>query len=298
MNTDIHLSILDQMDLEELLKMANINRYFEHLSVNTFQRQCSMKTIQISNSFGKSEKIMYFHDGIALTDLKFAAKVLKTFGHKIRNLIISYTTNIDKIQTQKINKYINTFCAESLIELHFKGFVGDPLIEMSNFPTVEVVSFIGDYAQIGSKTVKLNEIFPTIHTLHLSIGKIEHQNCIDLEFPRLEHFSTVLTMPDIQFISFNESTVEQFLKKNRKIRSVCLDFVSLSFLEKLNDILPNLDALSIDLIADEDLFHKIIRFKNVKKLTIKTVNDIVPLGLAFDQLEEVEFECSGLINER
>lgn len=175
--------------------------------------------------------------------------------------------------------------------MHFNDFTEDPLIDMPKwFPNVEEVSFVGDAKMIGNKTARLNQYFPSVRRMSLKLRNIQNQNCVQLFYPNLKHLYVIFSLPIIQFGGLNESTIVELIKRNPQLQSISIDFASLSFLNQVNDILPHLDTLSFDTIAEFFNYHEKIHFKYVRKLTIQAASDIIPTNVTFARLEEVQFE--------
>lgn len=242
----------------------------------------------ISNEYTEAVMLPPFDRKIIEIDIELAENVLKSFGHMIQKVLINFAKIQDQTKSRIIYEYIKQYCSQSLIELYFYGFTENPLNDIPNaFDNVEFVSLTGfgdESLTIGNDTVKLTDIFPAMQRLYISVNRLENTDYIKLVYPHLKHLQVGLMRGGI-----DSESVEEILMKNRQIQHLEIKPTSLSLLKRSNDILPNLEALSIDLgfLSSFDYFEE-IRFRNVKRLSV-SFSESYPANLVFDQLEEVQF---------
>lgn len=213
--------------------------------------------------------------------------MLSTFGRFVNSVLINYS-NINQTEWASVLANVANNCAETLTTLQFYGFTENPLLELPQFfPNVEVVRLVGEADSIANETVKLNQIFPSLKHLEVSVRNMKNQSWIELEFPNLDQLYTSLSGMSVQ--RFNEETIGQVLSKNPQLTTVGTGFASIAFLNTTNVLLPELETIVIGQFpqAGNEVFQGQIAFENVKKLIISSSN--VPTQLQFPKLHEVEF---------
>lgn len=283
------LEKLSNLDVDRLMSVALTDK---SIVLELFKRKYAQTTIEIRN-IGKSMQIA---NGKLIINHQTAESAIKLFGHLINTTIIINYMGIKQKEATRITDSISKYC-KHLTNMVFIDFEANPFSgTQTDFPTVNVVYLIGKSTTFGTKNYKLNQIFPNLRELHLLVQGIKDQSCIDLEFPFLEHLSTCISKP--KFPSFDESTIEELLKKNPQIESAEFELVSHAFLKKVNEILPKLEMLKTTPPADEIDFFNGIRFKNVKKLTLKAMTDEIPSNIVFNQLENVVFDSDRSITKQ
>lgn len=289
-NSDIFAK-LEKLDIDRLVNVALTDK---DIVLELFKRKYADRTIEFIN--GDPRKKTQISEDKIVINHQMAEPVLKLFGHLITTTIIVNFAAVKPIQSKKTIEHIGNYCAK-LVNLVFVEFNANPLHDIqSSFPSVNVVYFMGTSATFGMENYKLNTIFPNIKQLFLLVRGVSDQSCIDLEYPHLEHLSTAISHPKLA--SFDESTIKEVLKKNPQIRSVEFELVSQSFLKVVNQYLPELEVLRVTALSGEIDYFNGIRFANVKKLSLKAVDDKIPSNIVFNQLEKVVFDSHLVISKQ
>lgn len=79
--------------------------------------------------------------------------------------------------------------SRSLTDLRLKSYdINSLKYVKKQFENIENVIFAGDFNQLASETLQLNEMFPKIRRLSFNFVGVENRNGIDLHFPHLEYF--------------------------------------------------------------------------------------------------------------
>lgn len=276
------------MNVEELLSVATRGNYSVKLIADSFQRKYSEMEVCFGSSLevvaetmgGKHSKIIFKHQE--------AEGALKLIGPVITSVTIVYA-NLSSDQSKQITEFISDYCSV-LEELTLIEFTSNPLVSIPKwFSHVKHLTLIGQTETLGNETAKLNDMFPALTHLDLIVKDIEQQSCIDLEYPHLESFSTFFSIPG-QLVSFDEFVIEDMFRKNPNIKSLKVYMESISFLQKVNEILPKLEELHMTSLLEPIEYSEGVCFDNVKIVWINAVTDAIPSNIIFDQLEHIKFE--------
>lgn len=294
LSVECQLMIVEEFELFDLISVAAINEHFQHLAADVFRRKYAEKTIDFCLPLSQQKKDLMFvlDKKLQIEDFNLMLSILIYFGHTIKDLAISYE-NFETDQTNQINKYMNTFCLESLTQLLLKNCKLNTLnVIRKPFKNVENVTFIGGFEKLTHIDLTLNEMFPNLRRLDLANVKVADPEFINRKFPNLEHFT-------VSFDGFAEQHIEKFVKKNPQIRGLQLMNSSYTFLKFLSENSKQLDQLELILTTKNrvNYFGGDIHFKNVKNLMIKTDHQDYPEKLVFDQLEELRIDCFNQLND-
>lgn len=286
LNNIVLLAILDEMDLEELLVVAQLGvKYREliewHYALPIFEIPKKLIIIDFREYFHK-HKFHSCKDSIHLYSIGFALKFIRTFGHMISKLQFD---NIDfhSNKSQVLSKYISDFSSESLTEICFRKCRNIDNKWNKPFENIEKITFMLSPFK-GDTACQLNMLFPNMHNLELNwITEATDTRCLYHHFPHLKYFD---------FISYNTSSrIENFSTMNPQLQS--LSFWAHSGSESLqfiNETHPKLKSLRLLCTATKHFmqnhtdvyFADVIRFK----ATFTFKPNYIPFR--FNQLEEFE----------
>lgn len=301
------------MELQNLINMGKTNQYYASLTVDLFKRIYSNKpfrilirTSVIGDIFDTLEPLEYSGDEVIVSDMQLFENLLKTYGHNIKKVHIEYMKprNVDRgsarpSQSNEVQKWLERYCSESLIELIISNFTSNPLSGITNiFSNVKTVLFDGVSATINglnfNKGLKLNEIFPAVRRMSLIIQNGQYPYfCV--EFHHLEHVAIEYrySVSQVQR-AVDTMNMNNFFLKNPQITNLHFSYASLSYVKKLTNMLPNLHTLALVLVPHNFNFNDDICFGKVRKFSI--IADELPVNIIFDQLEEVEFGVRGAVS--
>lgn len=299
LNVYDQIHLLESLDLDNLTSFAETNLHFSLLAADVFRRKHSMKVVKIINPFmvGYGNIVDYGHT-IYIQQFGTILRVLKYFGRSISHLVIEYNDENDLIMDNSsinvLSKFINTYCSSSLIHLQIRNYHATFFDEMTMpFKGVKHLSLHGRFKQLASSTLTFSKLFPALQNLSLKYMHIKNTNCIDQGFSSLTHLYVDIWHLHIPK-HFNENDVERLLRKNQQIKSLKLSHSSRNFLKIVNEILPNLESLELDIYnprrSNND--DEPIVFEHVKNFTISRSDVSAPSNIFFPKLEEFHTDIS------
>ncbi|XP_055307563.1 uncharacterized protein LOC129571742 [Sitodiplosis mosellana] len=219
-------------------------------------------------------------------------KVLRFFGHMITKLDIVYWM-ISPENCIEIDRCVNEYCADSLIELKIKDA---PTYIMNHFkkPFTKIETIKFEHCTLSSNSTDFNRWFPMMRRLVFSsYNEFSERRCIEAPFPHLKELEFWLD----HWKSFTKSNVAQTLRMNPNLLKLKIDgSIKLdgAFLRNASHHLQLLETLEFDL--DNEVFQADVskaKFKHLKILSIKYSHgsDLVPsIPLLCDQLKEFTFK--------
>lgn len=297
LNGDCVTLILEKMDFEDLLNMAQVNQSMHFFAIDVFRRKFSKKKIVIYNYFvdeepekdpgfliktltrlGFTEKraahsacIVKNESIEIMKDLRLSLNLLKYFGIFIQNLklVIANTESNDSLI-----QFVNKYCSDLLVELELNISQGNAFQYMEKpFKSVEHLYLRDFIPNIGIEARPMSQTFPALRTLSLMPIRMIG-NYIDCHLPHLEHLYLDVNYCDI---------IADLLTSNSHVQSIELIHATSPFLQNLNAKLPNLHQLAI---WDIDMTHGKIQFENVKKFIAKSKLNS-PRNIHFPKLQEL-----------
>lgn len=258
LDVDVQLLILEQLDLCDLILMADTNRQFYSLAVNVYIRKHFKNWVNILNPDStKTKKISKYDDHMNIYNSDIALLFLKRFGHLISRLGITYTA--DYMSRTEINRAINLYCSKTLIHLgidmlrsfkdnhecFFKSMI-------KPFERLEVISINGRFKSLTSSNLSFAELFPAVRRLSLEYVLVLDKSSINCKMPNLEYLHMEISHYNLERPPqrFLENDVVQFLKHNSHITSLTLGYCSRPFIKVACDILSKLESLELSHYSD------------------------------------------------
>lgn len=283
-NKNVKLTELDVIE-KQLPNMTFI--IHNHASINVPKwTEKVFKSIKMWNLFktnhdtlpesGKCGKIEIFNFQVAL-------ETLRLFGGLMTKLQLNFS-NADSNEAKTISKYVNEYCAKSVIEIKLDIKHGNTLKYWTiPFENVERLSFGVKPLSNRPNMPQLNEIFPKLQTISLYLGT-KMRSYFRCHFRYLEEL-----IINEKGSNANDSYIENLLKENPQIRNVSVYKGRPTLLRKLNVELPLLDSLTIKSFKD---FSDDVHFKRLTKLQLKESLE-VPTHLHAPYLRELEMAFSS-----
>lgn len=166
---DCLVKIFECLDIQNLLHVAIANRWLRPAAAKAYKNRFGGQTIHL-NHCGSCNALQtcYTNAIIYIYGLKTCLLYLRCFGSSIKSLQIDYNHSWKSRQDEHVHRYINTYCAYTLIEIEFLR-----ILKMTNirflrpFVNVRCVSFVQCDLSKGlrqfvkwfpnSKHLKLNE---------------------------------------------------------------------------------------------------------------------------------------------
>lgn len=303
LNLDCILLIIEKLELLELTNISETNKNFSYLAADVFRRKYSRKTIKIMGSFsiGSTKHIFYKNDEIEIQDHEIVPKVLRNFGHLIKSLRVDYIILFES-EIKNINRYINFYCSNALINFDVHSGHDDFFDNMIKpFGRVTNVSVSGRFNSLGSKSLKLNELYPAMINLTMKNIKVIDSSWINLNFPHLNYLCVDVsqnTDPRNAANYLSEADVVQLIRSNQQIERIRLGSITQNLLQMLAKYLPKLEHLELESYDEWNSYnfeHRKIRFDNVKRFEMESGSHSVPENITFNQLEE--FKTDGCPND-
>lgn len=296
MNTDCHLLILEQLDIDSLIAIGHANRHFSNLAAAVLRRRFNNKFIVFSISTSPDEQANQVSDTdgiIKIQNLGTMLKTLKYFGDFISKLEIVFDS-IDPLENRvhQIYQFTNVYCSERLAQLHLanapNGFFDN---FRKPFKRLENVSLSGDFDKLSNENKNLSEIFIALRSLTLNTYSILDSNWIEQVYPHLEYLNLLVYKSNGNAPGrLTKSKIERLLENNKQIRILALEDASPELLRIVAKNLPNLEKLELKLFEafdDEDEIH----FKHLKFLNTKLSSHSVPTIIDLENLEELETDA-------
>lgn len=289
-NEDCLFLICKNLNLDELLSLAEANEKFVPIAVDIYRRNYALMHVRIITPFSTSPIDKYHIEvsyiGISIRHFEAASRFLKYFGYLIPSLELIY--NLDEaIGSEKIDKLISLHCSETLksftVFVDKKGFFDDFI---RPFRKVEYIQLVGEFTSLDSLNLTFDELFPVVQTLYLGEVRLLDRNGIDRKFPNLDNVSVYLARPGGK--SLNEADIERLIKKNSQIKRLNLMNASRKSLEVAAKILLKLENLRLLWYAEQSDNGEKIHFENLRSFAMIDGSHSMPSHVTFGELEEFE----------
>lgn len=300
--TDLTIDCLEEilkfLDLEnDLLNVAESNKRLNRAASLVFLQNNGKKSVVINPLTFDKQRIKlrngWYH--IYITDLRTGLKCVRCFGHVISELkIVSkihyYDSNMSREGFIELVRYVNKYCAKSLVKLNVEGCCSLIFDRMhQSFEKVEEISVRNCLLD----ETKMNELFPQVQRLNL-IGNRINLQCIAVNFPHLEHFEYLENIDNALPKNLANANFEEFIRINPQLKTFQLSInfhephiVSiLSHVGEYLNRLEELDVSKVDYIFEHDV--PVIHYERGKKLEIHWNSDeLFPsTAFSFDQIKD------------
>lgn len=296
---DVHFLIIENLDINDLLSLAETNNLFSSLAADAFKRKYSDTFVEFRyKSYDKNSNVCETNGRIYLQFETVIIKFLKRFGRSISKIKVNFSeSEYTKNAMLAISKWINIYCSENLSVLILydtsDSFFGQVTKPFKNLKEIEI---FGKYNNVKSDTLELNEILPAIEHLMLYCVRFSNIDQIYRHYPHMTELGVSYydvyerTYPR----KFEEHEIEQLIRLNPQIRKLIVHGPTEYTLRVANEALPELEYLGIEptwfsLEVSDDA--PLITYKNVKILNIDVLQASEPLThfpqcIAFENLEE------------
>lgn len=233
-NYDCQLLVLENLDIETLIRVSILKRSYQQLALRIFRQRYKFERVVIDlfdqNVTMESNTL---HMGSELGEY-----TLRGFSKLIENLQIRSNSTPPSEMVNKFGNLINEYCSETLIDFDINLENKDFLNVMKKpFKRVKNLQILKMNFDESSMNLELDELFPELWSLNLTLGNELNNAAIDREFVNLINLSVNSEM------SFNLSRI---FKKNPQIRKLTLrQLTSTAIFETVNRLLPHLESLYI-----------------------------------------------------
>ncbi|XP_055299702.1 uncharacterized protein LOC129567121 [Sitodiplosis mosellana] len=301
--TDVNQFCLEKifmyLDLEDLLNVANANKYLQFATHSPYARQNAKKTIYIAlekDCFGEKygsliqrgisiANIRNSETTISIRDFKTALQMLRCFGHKLVDInLLYYNQYPNSRRLNRLMSYINVFCAESLTKIEMSNLFSRVPLEEFKKPFTNVESV--ELKDSPSDNCNLRTIFPKLRHLICSTKCNPASITPAVHFSNLEHLE--FGNFHAKVIDENKQAIVDMLRLNPQLRSFAIEFLEfdvLSFIAKYLESVKNLNILT----GRGDYSGDLIQFPNVECLTVY-FRSKMNFPLLLNQLKELTIE--------
>lgn len=301
LNEDIHYLVLENLILDDLMRFAQTNKYFSILAASVFQTKCSKKIVEVLPFLSDQNGIHDTGDRLYIKHPQTISRFLRQFGGWIHKMKVNYRESYYDIPEvmKKTSELINLYCSDSLTELVVSDKDAIFVSQITKpFKRVEYLEIVGDFNNLNG----LNEKFPAMKNLSLPSTTINNMTSI------YHHFANLVEL-NVNFFDgysygqpkFQESEIEEVLKKNPQIRSLKMHGPTEYILRVASELLPDLEYIRIEPswspFEISDSVPKFL-FKNVKTLELKVIRSDrhikrFPASIEFENLEELRSTISS-----
>ncbi|XP_055306318.1 uncharacterized protein LOC129570652 [Sitodiplosis mosellana] len=293
-NTDCLEQIFKRLSLTDLLNVADSNQQLKPAVDLAFRSQFGKRSIKIDMErkiVGFSEKVT---DSLtAEIPWSFRFKLLRCFGHLIAKLKITYVrepSQEDSKRAAHIDRYVNEYCAKSLVEIEFNFCQASTLDNLKKpFSTVETLCFVD--CRLERKLSELNKWFPKVRCLELLCVK-EILDCDEtaVHFPDLEHLTLILLFNEKKYFL-------ELLRLNPHLRILFIGGnIDVQCLQSVSEHLQHLETLAICALKHgniSNIGNDTVHFPNVKNLLLRGVV-LQQFPLTFDKLEYLDIKSIAM----
>lgn len=195
---------LDRLSLRSLFNVAVSNESLRPAARIVYKRKCVNQIIEIDpfdvrgkeykkkiNPFDVREKeykkIRMEFEKVSINDFKTCLQFLQCFGPVLTNVRIDYGRSNSK-RFDYIHRYINKYCADSLLEIYFRDKENGVLINHFEKPFPNVQKVTVEDCHLGDQFPLFSQWFPNVRNLTL-VDIVKDSRWLDSPFLHLEHVS-------------------------------------------------------------------------------------------------------------
>lgn len=280
--TDVQYLILEQLEIEDLIFLADTGPTLSSLAVDVYRRKYRNKKMYIfsarddwRNSVRQIESVEVGSKFLYFTYLEMILKMFKHFGHMIKDIkIINFNINSDKsaIISACINKYAN----ESLTHLTISSCREATLKQFTTpFTNLEYLSVRTDIIEINKTILPFDYLFPQIRRIELELASKSNYSFMDCHLKHLEHLSVSIYREATQQLH----QIEGMIRRNQQLQSIKFGTFPANFVNVIHQILPNLSNLTI----------KYLNISNENEMIYPHVKHFILTHLARDNPKSVAY---------
>lgn len=294
LNADCQWLILKECDLASLISLSQTNMQFSFMVKDILRQKFAKKLIIFSVPQFNGKIELHIHedsDYIKVQHLHTILKILKHFGHLIRNLKIQHSTLPNK-KISSVYKFVNLYCSDTLRQLHMTNSLGKFFDQFSKpFRSVENLTLHGIFDKLSSSQLTFVEVFPAISLLSLDMIQVKDMSWIDCTFSHLEHLDVFIWGNTGTLEGFPESATERLIRSNPQIRSLMLRNATPKLLKLVAIELHELESLELRSYNGSNFENHELIFNTVKVFKTQHGLESVPKNITFNKLEE--FQTDG-----
>lgn len=277
LDEDVLDIIFNPLELHELLYTAEVFPQLSGIIGDVFRRKYlnngSLIKVYIHlpdrsiSSYHPRRAVKLIDNVIMTNDRRDSISLLKYFGHFLENVIIQY--NGINSDLKIINTLLNKSCLETLkhLQLNFAEMNDMEQLKIPFKGVEEFSTFISKHKLKSS--MKLNELFPNLRQLNLTLQRDVDISFIDGQFSHLNQFR--FTVPSDGNAKKRMQLIKQLrgmLMRNPTIQSIDINFMyPPNFLKFLSRTMSNLEHLKLNNLVIDNFDP--VKFDNVKSFVSK-----------------------------
>lgn len=148
-NTDCLQIVFNYLNLRDLLNIADANKHLKSAAEFVFARFFGKKTIFLRVMFAYSDDLLEMsQQKIEINALKTSLQLMRCFGALISKLEYDYSIESFPKHRNKLDWYINEYCAESLRDIEFFT-ISEEVFENIEKSFLNVKSLRFNYCTLG-----------------------------------------------------------------------------------------------------------------------------------------------------
>ena len=267
-NADCLEQIFKRLRLVDLVNVAESNKELKPGADLVFRSRYGKQSIEIDSEYKVIN--IYNANGRHTAKIRWSLrfKLLRCFGHLMKKLRIAYVrshepSEMESKQAASIDRYVNQYCADTLLEIKFEHCEKRTLTELRKpFSSVKSVHF--NSCQLGGMWPKLNKWFPQVQYLEFSC-----ENGLSTKIREAAHFNDLRNL-NIFIPSNRKKHFANLLQSNRKLQSLSISgYFNAKHLQRVSEHLQHLKLHPFRVISNKG--NAIIRCPNVTELTLQNV---------------------------
>lgn len=298
LNKENLLSLLDWMDFDGIIYMAESNETFNKLIIDTYitgKFGFHEKPVHITNAEPSTAGVRIESNGIWINGFAQTLRILQNFGHLISRLELNSHT-FDSDQVKIIGYNINEHCAPSLREFILNDGIASPFAHWYNtFERCEAIEF--RHLAQHNTNFEMHRIFPNLHRLYIHTTEYSELNFIEHKFAHLQQVTCDFSNASLASIS----RFKQFLLLNEQITALeVISPIDVTFLKAVAMSSANLQSLTITIhpldFASGQL-NDDLHFATVKMVKLRVIGGDIMFShfpVIFDGMQSLELACSEL----
>lgn len=263
MAPELQMLILEELDLVDLMNVADTNKHFNHMALDIYRRKFQERLVKIEGRLAISNEVYVNENHISFSNPTTSSMFLRIFGHLIRKVWI-FNMDMCAEDIELIAKNLNQFCSNTLLQLDIYNCPMNIWDSMpAPFKSMESVTFMNKLETTENQN--FTEIFPKIRRLGIDFVNSHHEDTFNAHFTHLEHLAVGFVESQLPDDAFQHRDFQRICQMNPQIRTLSLQYTSHEPLKYASEHLKNLESLQVSwptwnsLNPDDE-----IRFESVK----------------------------------
>lgn len=183
LNDDCLEKIFDYLSLEELLNVADANKWLYVASASVYRRKFGQnKVILFELIANKTGYIRMGYQSTVIVGLKECLRFMRCFGPLISKLRVNYFRSSRKDYSY-LDRYVNEFCAETLASIEYYQ-KPTSLMDIPEKPFTKTKNLLIKYSNLGNSLGEIVRWFPNLHSMQLLLNRIDGSS-IEMNLPNL-----------------------------------------------------------------------------------------------------------------